>query len=797
MPQRLILINQSLIDNASIICLVSSDGKPVECQNLTILITAFAYTLALFCFIFLEKTSIPTKSRYPCDPKPARVYHGPNAPKPRSMADPLLNTLCSICHISTPKYTCPGCSTNTCSLACNKKHKSWADCSGKRDPTAYVPPSKLKTPAGIDHDYNFLSAIERERERNHREIVEHRRLFTQQELGHQLDDPFSFRKQWFGENVHFHPVSGAAEPRQFGSDGEEDNDDGEGGGGGGAGAKSHLRHIPAKASQLHQRVRQRLAFENIQVVQMPVGMTRQRENTTGWNRKTRRIKWCVEWILYDGGGEEQGQGQQGVLKKYTRIRHNALETTPLYKALGDSMAWYKRGQEAKDNTGDDEDTEPANVGRGKKVLIREVKEEDSEEKQRGNNAAMQDGGSAAWAHARTRYPTQSPFTCAWASDAGATTTSWDADEETEARRRHRFYLLRPLTVAGKPKELIPVSATEDLSAALSGRTVLEYPTIYVLPPLPSSSSRSTVDAAPSSSSSSSEPQPLLPEGHIIGSTERRLASKRQPDTTTAAKRKAGGPGSKNDTTSLQQPSQKRQAVDGGVTPMGPPSSQRGGSASQRGGVGGGVRGRGRGRGGGGGRDRGGSRLQRRQQQKQQRGGGNQDAEEGEVNSDGDDVRMATAAASASADRADTSSSDPDSCSSDEDDNDGDEDISRGGRNNNNNNNSWGFSPSSRPPQDGDTMMVDDDNDDDDGLPTEQQTTSSPALASAHGQGINGTHKNPGGGGGMGLVDYGSDSDEDGSEDDGDGDDADPSTLKPENPELVAGAIHEIVGLLSS
>lgn len=641
------------------------------------------------------------------------------------MADPLLNTLCSICHISTPKYTCPGCNTHTCSLTCNKKHKSWANCSGKRDPTAYVPPSKLKTPAGIDHDYNFLSAIERERERNQREIVDERKLFSQKELG-QLDDPYSFRKQWFGENVHFHPVSG--EPRQFGSDGEDDSDgDAEGE------AKSNWRHIPARASQrasqLARHVRQRLAVENVQVVQMPVGMTRQRENTTGWNKKARRINWCVEWIVYEGDEEERE-----VLKKHTRIRHKALESMPLYKALGNSMAWYKKGQKADDDAADDEDIEPVQAGRRKKVLIREVKE--SGEQRGGSGSAMQDSDSTAWAYPRTQYPTQSPFTGAWSSDAGATTTSWEADEEVEARRRHRFYLLRPLTVAGRPKELIPVAAAEDLSTALFGRTVLEYPTIYVLPPHPSSSTVETASPPP------------LPEGHILGSTERRLPTKRQ---VAAAKRKAGP---QDDV--ARQPSQKRQAVSDAKIPIRPSERGRGGSQRGRGGAAVSARGRGRGRGG---------RLQPTTWRQQQHGGNQDEAEEGEVNSDGDEV--------VAAGRADTSSSDPDS-SSDDDDDDGRD----GG----------GFWESSRPSNRGGMM----DDYDDDGPPEEEgTTTSTPARAPPAVQGGNGIKKP---GGGMGLVDYGSDS-EDGSDDDEHGD-VDLAALKPENPELVAGAIQEIVGLLT-
>lgn len=634
------------------------------------------------------------------------------------MADPLLNTLCSICHISTPKYTCPGCNSHTCSLACNKKHKSWANCSGKRDPTAYMPASKLKTPAGVDHDYNFLSSIERERERNQREIVDERRLFSEKELG-RLDDPYSFRKQWFGENVRFQPVGAA--PRQFGSDGEEDSGDGAG----------NRKHIPAKASQLTRTLRQRLALEDVEVVQMPVGMTRQRENTTSWNRKSRRINWCVEWIVYDGDGEE--------LKKHTRIRHKALETTPLYKALGNSMAWYKKGHQAEDDASDDEEIELAQAGRRhKKVLIREVKEE----RRRGGSGAMQDGESAAWP-SRTQHPTQNPFTGSWASDAGATATSWQAVEEIEARRRHRFYLLRPLTVAGKPRELIPIGASDGLGAALRGRTVLEFPTIYVLPPSP------TAAQAPESSS------PRLPDGHILGSTERRAPSKRQP---AATKRKAGP----KDDNNARQPSHKRQAVGEAGIPMRSSAAGGGGGGAQRGRGGAAAaaaRGRGKGRGG------------RAQSARQQRGG-DQDAEEGEVNSDGDEVVAAThpraSTKSAAAGRADTSSSDPDSSSDEDEDGDGRD----------------GFWASSRPPQGG--GMNDDEEDDDDDGPPEEEAASAPTPAPANGT------KKPG----TGLVDYGSDSEEDGSEVDDDDGDVDLAGLQPENPELVAGAIQEIVGLLS-
>ena len=98
------------------------------------------------------------------------------------MPDPLLSSLCTIwsvqiltlqktlhtdstffsSHVHPHKYRCPRCSTLTCSLPCIKRHKQWAQCNGVRDPTKYMKRSDLATPKGIDHDYNYLTSIERE-----------------------------------------------------------------------------------------------------------------------------------------------------------------------------------------------------------------------------------------------------------------------------------------------------------------------------------------------------------------------------------------------------------------------------------------------------------------------------------------------------------------------------------------------------------------------------------------------------------------------------------------------------------
>ncbi len=78
-------------------------------------------------------------------------------------------------HVNPPKYRCPRCALRTCSLACSQRHKRRAQCSGVRDPAAYVKRSELATPAGIDRDFNFLVGVERHLDRAEQDIV-HRKL---------------------------------------------------------------------------------------------------------------------------------------------------------------------------------------------------------------------------------------------------------------------------------------------------------------------------------------------------------------------------------------------------------------------------------------------------------------------------------------------------------------------------------------------------------------------------------------------------------------------------------------------
>ncbi|WBW73083.1 snoRNA biogenesis protein Bcd1 [Schizosaccharomyces osmophilus] len=67
--------------------------------------------------------------------------------------------ICSVCKTNVSKYRCPGCESLYCSLSCNKTHKERTECSGKRDPTKFIPKNQLVS--HLNSDYNFLSGLEK------------------------------------------------------------------------------------------------------------------------------------------------------------------------------------------------------------------------------------------------------------------------------------------------------------------------------------------------------------------------------------------------------------------------------------------------------------------------------------------------------------------------------------------------------------------------------------------------------------------------------------------------------------
>lgn len=76
------------------------------------------------------------------------------------MSLPVLTQLCPICYTCPPKYRCPRCSMQTCSLECSQAHKLRASCSGVRDPAKYISAREIKS-STVDMDFNFLKTVQK------------------------------------------------------------------------------------------------------------------------------------------------------------------------------------------------------------------------------------------------------------------------------------------------------------------------------------------------------------------------------------------------------------------------------------------------------------------------------------------------------------------------------------------------------------------------------------------------------------------------------------------------------------
>ncbi|KAK5707705.1 Box C/D snoRNA accumulation [Elasticomyces elasticus] len=170
--------------------------------------------------------------------------------------------LCTVCYAEKPKYKCPRCKVQTCSLPCYKKHQQRASCNGQRDPASYLKKSQLATPSGLDQDFNYLKGIERS--------IDH------------------------ASETLLKPADG--------------------------GTHQNLRKV-STGWRPDSRFQNYLTKNSITQERAPKGMQRQRQNTTR-SIKNDRVLWTVEWKTLDAGQEVQhdceGQGRIGDIFRASR-----------------------------------------------------------------------------------------------------------------------------------------------------------------------------------------------------------------------------------------------------------------------------------------------------------------------------------------------------------------------------------------------------------------------------------------------------------------------------------------------
>ncbi|EME78554.1 uncharacterized protein MYCFIDRAFT_205082 [Pseudocercospora fijiensis CIRAD86] len=297
----------------------------------------------------------------------------------------LLTGLCSICYTNKPKYRCPRCKTQTCSLPCSKKHKQRASCSGVRNPAEFVKKSQLATPAGVDRDYNYLKGVERSIDVASREASD----------------------RGIGKNAAHHRVFRGNHPESI--------------------------------------VQKYLAANRIAMHRAPTGMSRQKSNQTRASKRN-HILWTVEWIDADG---QSNISNDCLESDKLRNLYAGTQLRQHHASNGESerAASKRRRLERKKFAETEQQTETAPTEPQPNGDVESVIEEESA------SAKLNIGAGA--------------------------TADGEQGSGSSAIQQH-FYLLRPGTSSSN-KVLIPLDADTTLTAMLRDKTVLEFPTIYVLP----------------------------------------------------------------------------------------------------------------------------------------------------------------------------------------------------------------------------------------------------------------------------------------------------------------------------
>ncbi|OCF33303.1 hypothetical protein I316_05044 [Kwoniella heveanensis BCC8398] len=160
---------------------------------------------------------------------------------------------CLICS-NPPKYTCPRCLIKTCSLPCSKIHKTRDECSGLRDPAAFVSLKEYGQGAWSD-DYKWL-------EEGRRKVGGWGQGIKVEEL----------------------PASSSLHRPGNGRGGDRDRD-------------KQARNRRGKKTGKVDGLRRELEKRGCSVHFMPEGMAKRKSNQSSWNPKSQQLYLTVNFII--------------------------------------------------------------------------------------------------------------------------------------------------------------------------------------------------------------------------------------------------------------------------------------------------------------------------------------------------------------------------------------------------------------------------------------------------------------------------------------------------------------------
>lgn len=308
---------------------------------------------------------------------------------------------------------------------------------------------ELATPAGIDHDYNFISAIERGVERTDRLLCDEKGIVTQKELREGPPDL----------NVSTRGRGRGRGGRMMGGE---------------------------RLNEQEKNVRRAQAAIGVNVERLPKGMARQKANTTSWSKKQKCIVWQVEWVREAGSTADQTINQpedvnfeqwKGGEMTFDTVHHKILTTTPLSIAYANMIEELRRNKMT-----------PEQRVEEKKRRAQEVADEKAEQAKRAKLEPV----SVNVEHAKTEEtPDIQPPTEETDAPGEESSKPELVDEQQpqlpqqqpqqKLPNDYAFYLLKARTPSNLPRVLIPLDYSHPLDLALKDKTIVEYPAIYVFP----------------------------------------------------------------------------------------------------------------------------------------------------------------------------------------------------------------------------------------------------------------------------------------------------------------------------
>ena len=200
---------------------------------------------------------------------------------------------CQICKEQISIYRCPACFTRTCSLNCCLKHKEDANCSGKRDRTAFVPLNKFSD-STLASDFHFLEDVLTKSEKGKRLIQDMGAAHGGPKNGGQKrkrNEQISEEKDTGDNQTSSRDIHPLSKLLNLNSDDTTTDSNGTN--------KVSMMSSALQHSKNKQRLVDMAKDRNIHLLLMPPGMQRHKNNkSTKYDAKKDLIFWKVEFIFH-------------------------------------------------------------------------------------------------------------------------------------------------------------------------------------------------------------------------------------------------------------------------------------------------------------------------------------------------------------------------------------------------------------------------------------------------------------------------------------------------------------------